>query len=173
MVAGSAVGQGSAVRAALVVAAATVLGAVLTPYLTFGWVSPKFTFIGVVFAAATLLELQGILLGFFGGVLLDALGGGLFGVGALSGLAAGLLAGRSEAVRPRTVNKLLLAQVVAVSVVIYDLVHLTARGLAGFDIPPPGIYALTGVLPDALVNAILAYLVGGWLIRIVGGGEEE
>ena len=83
-------------RAALVVAVAALLEAVLSPYLTFGGISPKFAVIGVVLAVSGLNDLQAVLLGFFGGVIFDALGGGLglFGVGALGGLLAGILAAR-------------------------------------------------------------------------------
>ena len=71
--------QTSVVRAALLVALAALAEAVLGPYLTFGWISPKLTLLGIVFAVAPLRDLQAVLLGFFGGILFDALGGGLFG----------------------------------------------------------------------------------------------
>ncbi|MDQ3238218.1 MAG: hypothetical protein M3Q54_11880, partial [Actinomycetota bacterium] len=61
-------------RAAVVVAVAALLEAVLSPYLTFGGISPKLAVIGVVFAVAGLQDLQAVLLGFFGGVVFDALG---------------------------------------------------------------------------------------------------
>lgn len=158
----------SIVRAALVVALAALLEAVVGPYLTFGFLSPKFVLIAVVFAVAPLRDLQAVLLGFFGGILLDALGSGLFGVGALGGLLAGMLAVRTAAVRRKGTERLLLAQVVAVSVVAYDLINLTARGLAGIGVPPLGEYVVAGILPDALLNGLLAYLVGGWLLRMTG-----
>ena len=44
--------QASVVRAAIIVAAAALLEAVLGPYLTFGYVSPKFALIGIVFAVS-------------------------------------------------------------------------------------------------------------------------
>src|ERR671915_63883 len=68
--------QSSIVRAALLVAFAALLEAVLGPYLTFAWVSPKLTLLGIVFAVAPLRDLQPVLLGFFGGILFDALSGG-------------------------------------------------------------------------------------------------
>ena len=79
--------QPSVVRASIIVAAAALLEAVLGPYLTLGYISPKFALIAIVFAVSPLRDLQAVLLGFFGGILLDALGSGLFGVGALAGLA--------------------------------------------------------------------------------------
>jgi rod shape-determining protein MreD len=158
--------QTSVVRAALFVALAALLDAVLGPYLTFGWISPKLTLLGVVFAVAPLRDLQAVLLGFFGGILFDALSGGLFGVGSLSGLLAGILSARAGAVRPRGAERLLLAQVVAVSVAAYDLAYLMALNLAGLEGPPFGEYAVAGLLPDALLNALLAYLVGGWLLKV-------
>ena len=158
--------QGSLVRAAVVVACAALLEAVLGPYLTLGWISPQLMVLGVVFAVAPLRDLQAVLLGFFGGVLFDALGGGLFGVGALSGLVAGILSARAGDVRPKGAERLLLAQVVAVSVAFFDLTYLTALNLAGLAAPPFGEYAVAGVIPDVALNALLAYFVGGWLLRI-------
>ena len=158
--------QASVVRASLIVAAAALLEAVLGPYLTFGWISPKLMVLGVVFAVAPLRDLQAVLLGFFGGILFDALGGGLFGVGSLSGLVAGILSARAGDVRPKGAERLLLAQVVAISVAAYDLTYLTALNFAGLAAPPLGEYAVAGVIPDALLNALLAYVVGGWWLRI-------
>ena len=157
--------QTSIVRAALLVALAAILEAVLGPYLTFGWVSPKLTLLGIVFAVAPLRDLQAVLLGFFGGILFDALSGGLFGVGTLSGLLAGILSARAGTVRPKGAERLLLAQVVAISVAAYDLAYLVAINFAGLEGPPLGDYAVVGLIPDVLSNAFLAYLLGGWLLE--------
>ena len=159
--------QASVVRASVVVAVAVLLEAVLGPYLTFGYISPKFALIGMVFAVSPLRDLQAVLLGFFGGILLDSLGSGLFGVGALSGLAAATLAFRVGVVQRRGTERVLLAQVAAVAVVIYDLLGWIARSLAGLGSPPFAEYAVAGILPDALLNAVLAYFVGGWLLKVV------
>lgn len=161
--------QASILRAAVTVAIAAFVGAVVGPYLDFEWFSPKFTIIAIVFAASGLRDLQGILLGFFGGILSDTLGGGvfLFGVGAVGGLVAAALAVRYGMAWSRGAERLLLTQLVAVAVVAYDLIQLVALGLAGFEQPPLLNYALSGILPDALLNALLAYLVGGWLLKTI------
>ena len=156
----------SVVRAALVVAVAALLDAVLVPYLTFGWISPKLTLIAIVFAASPLRDLQAVLLGFFGGILLDALGGGLFGAGALGGLVAGTLSMRLGTIRRKGTERFLLAQGGGASVAAYDLIYLAAVGLAGLTGPPVGEYLIAGVLPDAALNALLAYLIGGPLLRV-------
>jgi hypothetical protein len=91
----------------------------------------------------------------------------LFGVGALAGLAAGALSGRVSAVRRKGTERVLLSQVVAVCVAAFGLLAWTARHLAGYGGPPLAEYAVAGILPDALLNAVLAYLVGGWLLKIV------
>src|ERR687897_3112062 len=158
--------QASVVRASLIVALTALLEAVLGPYLTFGWISPKLMVLGVVFSVAPLRDLQAVLLGFFGGILFDALGGGLFGVGALSGLLAGILSSRAGDVRPKGAERLLLAQVVGISVAAYDLTYLTALNFAGLAAPAFGEYAVAGVIPDVLLNALLAYFVGGWLLHV-------
>ena len=159
--------QASVIRAAIVVALAALLDAVVVPYLTFGFFSPRLTLIAVVFAVAPLRDLQAVLLGFFGGILLDALGSDLFGVGALGGLIAAMLASRSSAVRRRGSERVLLAQVAGLAVACYDLLGYSARWLAGLSVPQLGEYAVIGVLPDALINALLAFLVGGWLLNLV------
>src|SRR5918995_1520334 len=51
--------QSSVVRATLVVALAALLEAILGPYLTFGWISPKLMVLGVVFAVAPRRALRG------------------------------------------------------------------------------------------------------------------
>lgn len=159
----------SIVRAVVAVAVAALVDAVIAPYLDFEWFSPKFTIIAIVFAASGLRDLQGILLGFFGGILIDTLGGGvfLFGVGAIGGLIAAMLAVRYGMAWSRRAERLLLTQLVAVSVATYDLIRLAALGLAGLDRPPILNYIFSGVLPDALLNAILAYLAGGWMLRMI------
>jgi rod shape-determining protein MreD len=159
--------QASVVRAAIVVAIAALLDAVVVPYLTFGFFSPRLTLIAIVFAASPLRDLQAVLLGFFGGILLDALGSDLFGVGALGGLLAAMLASRASAVRRRGTERVLLAQVAGLAVAGYDLLGYTARWLAGLAVPQLGEYAVAGVLPDALVNALIAFLLGGWLLNLV------
>jgi rod shape-determining protein MreD len=108
--------QASVIRAAIVVAIAALLDAVVVPYLTFGFFSPRLTLIAIVFAVAPLRDLQAVLLGFFGGILLDALGSDLFGVGALGGLLTATLASRASAVRRRGSEKVLLAQVAGLAV---------------------------------------------------------
>ena len=157
----------SVIRAAIVVALAALLDAVVVPYLTFGFFSPRLTLIAVVFAVAPLRDLQAVLLGFFGGILLDALGSGLFGVGALAGLLTAMLASRASAVRRSGSQKVLLAQVAGLAVAAYDLLGYSARWLAGLGVPQLGEYAVGGVLPDAVINALLAFLVGGWLLNVV------
>jgi rod shape-determining protein MreD len=159
--------QATVVRAALVVAVAALLDAVIVPFLTFGYFSPRLTLIAVVFAASPLRDLQAVLLGFFGGVLLDALGGELFGVGAIGGLLAAALSTRASAVRRKGTERLLLAQVAGLAVAAYDLLGYSARWLAGIAVPQLGEYAVWGILPDAAINALIAFLIGGWLLQIV------
>jgi rod shape-determining protein MreD len=159
--------QSSVIRAAIIVAVAALLDAVVVPYLTFGFFSPRLTLIAVVFAVAPLRDLQAVLLGFFGGVLLDALGGELFGVGALGGLLAAALSTRASAVRSKGTERVLRAQVAGLSVAGYDLLGYTARWLAGLRTSPLSEYAVWGILPDALINAFIAFLIGGWLLHLV------
>lgn len=152
-------------------ALAALLEATLSPFLTWGWVGPKFVVLGVVVAVTNLRELQALLLGFFGGVLVDALGGEHFGVGALGGILAAAISIRAGAARLKGLARLVLAQAVAVAA--YDLLSWLAPVLAGSEGPPLGRYLFGGVVPDVLLNAFLAYLVGGWLLRFVTTKEER
>lgn len=161
------------VRAALLVALAAVAEAVLSPLLAFGWVGPRFMVLGVIVAVTGLRELQALLLGFFGGVLTDALGAGLFGVGALGGIFAAAVSVRAGPMRRKSDARPFLARAVVVAVVVYDLLVLLTLSLAGGDGPPLLNYLLGGVVPDALLNALLAYLVGGWLLKLITTKEER
>lgn len=166
-------GQTYVVRAALLVAFAALLEVTLAPLLTFGWVAPRFLVLGVVVAVAGLRDLQALLLGFFGGVLTDALSGGLFGVGALGGVLVAAISLRMRVVIRKVGASPFLAQAVAVAVVVYDLLGLFAPILAGQEGPPVATYLAGGVVPDALLNALLAYLVGGRLLKLITTKEEK
>lgn len=161
------------VRAALLVALAALLEVALSPLLTFGWVAPRFLILGVVVAVTGLRDLQALLLGFFGGILTDALSGGLFGAGALGGVFAAAISIRVGAARRKGGSSPVLAQAVALAVVVYDLLGLFAPILAGLDGPPVATYLAGGVVPDALLNALLAYLVGGRLLKLTTTKEEK
>lgn len=158
----------SVVRAAVVVALASVLEVVVGPYLTFGWISPKFMIFGVVFAVLGMRQMQALLIGFFAGILFDAFGGGLFGIGSLAGLVAATLAIRADAARRSGTRRFVMAQVAVLSVVVYDLVNLFGTTFAGLEAPPFWEYLFLGVIPDALLNGIFAYLIGGLFLRIGG-----
>src|SRR5215210_2842016 len=125
--------QISVVRAALLVALAAFLESALSPLLTFGWVGPRFLILGVVVAVAGLRDLQALLLGFFGGVLTDALSSGLFGAGALGGVFAAAISVRAGAARRKGGSRPALAQAVVAAVVVYDLLGLFAPFLASRD----------------------------------------
>ena len=166
--------QPSVVRAALLVGAGALLEAALTPLLTFGWVGPKFVILAIVVAVTGQRDLQALLLGFFGGVLTDALGGGIFGLGALAGLAAATISMRASAARRKGSMRPVLTVASALAVAVYDVLGLVLPALAGDVVPPPGAYLVLGVVPDALLNAALAFLIGGWLLgTIAKEGEGE
>lgn len=169
------IGEPSVARAALLVAVAALLQASLSPLLTFGWVGPKFVVLGIVIAATGQRDLQALLLGFFGGVLTDALGGGLFGVGALGGVAAATISVRMGATRRKGEVRAMLTLASAFAVAVYDVLGALARSLAGSEGPPFGAYLVGGILPDALLAAVLAYCFGTWLLGIImrkEGGNE-
>lgn len=160
-------------RAALVVAVAALLGAVLTPRLQVGWVAPSFTILGVVIATFGLKDLQGMLVGFFGGVLMDTLGSGLFGAGALAGLLAGFVSARTGWLGRRESARVLIAQVTFISVLVADIINWGAIRLNGGSSPDFLLYFLSGVLPDAFANALLAFIIGRWLQNFTQKGKPR
>ena len=161
------VGGASIVRAAVFVGIAAVLEAALSPLFTFGWVGPKFAILGIVIATSVQRDLQALLLGFFGGILTDALaaGTGIFGVGAVGGLLAATVSMRASGRNGGARALLALSTVVAVAA--YDLVGIFALSLAGEGGPSIVAYFFGGILPDALLNGALAYLVGAWLVKLL------
>src|SRR5919107_5957271 len=113
--------QISVVRAALLVGLAAFLESALSPLLTFGWVGPRFLILGVVVAVAGLRDLQALLLGFFGGVLTDALSSGLFGTAPLGGVFAAAISVRAGDIRRKGGTGVFFSQMVAVGGGVYDL----------------------------------------------------
>ncbi len=171
--------QTSIVRAALLVALAALLEATFSPLLTLGWVAPRFLILGLIVAVMGLRDLQGLLLGFFGGVLTDALGSGIFGVGTLGGVLAAAVGVRIGTLRRKGNTALLMAQAVAVSVAAYDLLGLFAVSLAGRGGPSASGYVsgfadylIAGVIPEVLLNAAIAYFVGGRILRLIATKED-
>lgn len=143
---------------------------VISPYLDFGLLAPAFTLLCVVVATAGLKWSVALPVGFFGGTLLDALGSGLFGVGAFSGAIAAALSSGSRILedgRGGRAVRLRLAGVVAVAVAVHDLVSVAALGLSGESWPPMLGFVYLGVLPDAVLNGALAYLLGGALLKFL------
>jgi len=160
-------------RAALLVALAALLEVALSPLLTFGWVGPRFLIIGVVLAVTGLRDLQALLLGFFGGVLTDALSGGLFGVAAFGGVFAAAISLRIESARRKGETRLFVAQATAASVAVYDLIGLLAPLLAGQGGPSITAYLVGGMIPDVLLNTLLAYLASGFILKLITTKEER
>lgn len=162
-----AVRRASPARATALVAFGALLQAVVVPYLTFGLAAPALALMFVVVATAGLKGVVALPLGFFGGILVDALGSGLFGVGAISGVMAAALSHRVVIAAEGAAVKVRLAGVVAAVVVVHDLASVAAHGLSETSWPPILELVATGVLPDAALNAVLAYVLGGALLRLV------
>lgn len=159
--------RASTVRAVLLVALGALSQAVVVPYLAFGLVAPALALLCVVVATAGLNGSVALPVGFFGGMLVDALGSGLFGVGALSGVFAAALSSRAGIIDEGSATRLRLAGAVAAAVVVHDLASVAALGLSGDSWPPLIEFVSLAVLPDAVLNAVLAYVVGGALLGLV------
>lgn len=159
--------RASTVRAVALVSVGALSQAVIVPYLTFGLLAPALALLCVVAATAGLKWSVALPVGFFGGVLVDALGPGLFGVGALSGVIAAALASRAGIVGRSSVSRLRLSGAVAAAVAAHDLASVAAFGLSGESWPPMVEFLLFGLAPDALLNAGLAYVTGGLLVALV------
>lgn len=164
-------GYTSILRAALLVACAAILEVTLTPLLTFGWVGPRFLVLSVVVAVMGMRDLQALLLGFFGGILADALSGGIFGVGALGGVCTAVIATRMGDTHRKGEARLILA--LAAAVAVYDLLNFFAVILTAQNVPSFVRYIFGGVVPDVLLNCLLAYLVGAWLLKLITPKKER
>lgn len=157
----------SIIRAVALVALGAVLQAVISPYLTFGFLAPALALLCVVVATAGLKWSVALPVGFFGGTLLDALGAGLFGVGALSGVLAAAVSSRAGILGGNKFSRLRLAGVAAVAVAAHDLASVAALELSGESWPPMLRFLSLGVLPNAALNGVLAYAAGGLLLRFL------
>lgn len=164
--------RASTARAVVLTTAGALLQAVVVPYLAFGPFAPALAVLGVVVATAGLKGPVALPLGFFGGTLVDALGSGFFGVGALSGVIAAALSSRAGIMDEGSATRLRLAGVVAAAVAAHDLASVAALGLSGGSWPPVIEFVSLGVLPNAALNAALAYVAGGALLRLVLAKEK-
>lgn len=165
--------RASTSRAVVLVAVGALLQAVVVPYLTFGLLAPALAVLCVVVATAGLKGAVALPIGFFGGTLVDALGSGIFGVGALSGVLAAALSSRAGIVdEGSATRRLRLAGVVAVAVAAHDVASVAALGLSGASWPPVVGFVALGLVPNAALNATLAYVVGGMLLGLVLAREK-
>ena len=89
----------------------------------------------------------------------------------MGGIFAAAASVRVRTLRLKSEAYLILAQATAVAV--YDLLSLAAPVLTGRGSPSIVDYFVGGVIPDVLLNAFLAYLVGRWLLRLVMIREER
>lgn len=161
-------------RAVALVIAGAVLQTLFAPQLSLWWVAPNFLVLALVAAAPGLRELYGVVLGFFGGVLVDVFAGGLFGAGAFGGSVVGMISARGGggAVDGGKVSRLSLAGVAALAVLVYGLIRLSFLALWGGSLSPFGGLLALGLLPDALVNGGLAFLVCRPLMRFTRKREK-
>lgn len=165
--AGSAGRRVSTIRVVSLVVLGALLQVVVAPYLDLGFFAPALAILCVIVAAAGLKWSVALPVGFFGGTLVDALGAGLFGVGALSGVLAAALSSRAGVLDGGEADRMRLAGTVALAVAAHDLLSVAALGLSGDTWPPMLEFVALGVLPDSALNGVLAYLAGGVLLRLV------
>lgn len=74
---------------------------------------------------------------------------------------AAALSSRAGIVDEGSVTRLRLAGVVAVAVAAHDVASVAALGLSGASWPPVVGFVALGLVPNAALNATLAYVVGG------------
>ena len=163
-------------RAAILVAFGAFLQAVLAPQLSLWWVEPNFLVLALAAAVAGLRELYGVLLGFFGGILVDILASGLFGAGAFGGAIVGMIsarAGQRVAVSGGEVPRFSLAGGVALAVAVYGLIRFSFLALWGGSLSPFGGFQALGLLPDALVNGLIFFVICRPLIKLTRAGGKK
>lgn len=159
-------GYPSGPRVVVLVASGALLQAVFAPQLSFGWVAPNFLVLALVAAVPGLRELESVLLGFFGGILTDALGAGLFGAGAFGGAVVGMVLTRTGRRGPGVdVTRIYLAGVAALAVAVYGGIRLLFLAL-GEGMVPFGGFMVVGFLADVLANGVLSFLICRPLMRL-------
>ncbi len=162
-------GRPSVLRAAVLVAFGALLQAVLAPELSFWWVAPNFLVLALVAAVPGFGEIEGLLLGFFGGILVDILSAGLFGAGAFGGLVVGAVSarlGRGKLSSGREVTRFFVAWVSVLAVVAYTAVRLAFLALGGEGVVPLGGFLVLGLLTSALVNGLISFVLCRPLMRL-------
>lgn len=116
---------------------------------------------------------EGIWWGFIGGLALDLLSGGPWGVSTLALMLVGLLAGLAEVNLSRS-NVLFPTAMILGASLLYDLLCLILLSLAGWRMALLDTF-LVVILPTAILNVLLSFVVFPLVLglnRLVGGGRQ-
>lgn len=152
--------------------AALVQSTVIPPLGVLG-VRPSLVLLLVVSWSIVRGGVEGTWWGFIGGLALDVLSGGPWGVSTLALTVVGLLAGLAEVNLSRG-NILFPTAMILGASLLNDLICLTLLSLAGWQMALLDTF-LVAILPTALLNVLLSFailpLVWG-LNRLVGGGRQ-
>jgi len=150
----------------------TVLPAISTPVFSVD-VRPSLVLLLVVSWSIVRGGIEGALWGFIGGLALDLLSGGPWGVSTLALTIVGLLTGLAEVNLSRG-NLLFPTAMTFGASLLYDLIVLAMLSLAGWQMTL--LDTLLGtILPTAILNVLLSLVVFPLVVglnRLVGGGRQ-
>jgi rod shape-determining protein MreD len=150
-----------------------LLQSTVVPVLSIVGVKPSLVLLLVVAWSIVRGGADGAIWGFVGGLALDLLSGGPWGVSTLALTVVGLLAGLAEVNLSR--NNLLFPTALTFGAsLLYDLLCVAVLSLAGWRVPLLDTLLVT-ILPTAILNVLLSFAVLPLMIglnRLVGGGRQ-
>ncbi len=157
----------------LILGAAALLQSTVLPPLHISGVRPSLVLLLVVSWSIVRGGVEGTWWGFIGGLALDLLSGGPWGVSTLALTLVGLLAGLAEVNLSRG-NILFPTAMIGGASLLYDLLCLTLLSLAGWRMALLDTF-LVAILPTAILNVLLSFVVFPLVLglnRLVGGGRQ-
>ena len=150
-----------------------LLQSTVVPALSFLVWKPSLVLLLVVAWSIVRGGVDGTVWGFIGGLMLDLLSGGPWGISTLALTVVGVLAGLAEINLSRS-NLLFPTALTFGASLLYDLIWVIVLSLAGWRIPLLDILWVT-ILPTAILNVLLSFAVLPLMIglnRLVGGGRQ-
>lgn len=153
-------------KAGFLIFSAFLLQTTLVSHLTVGGARPDLVLITVIFFGFTQGPVAGSVAGFGGGLLLDFLSVGNFGVGVAAKTLVGYLSGLVEKAI-LTQSRVLLAGAVFLASLLQSTIWAGLLFLLGELVPLVNLL-LTEMLPAALYNALLGLILFNPMSRLIG-----
>lgn len=150
------------------IAVALLLQATVFNFISIGGIKPELAMVLIILNGFLRGSREGAFLGFAGGIIQDLLYGGYVGIGALSQMTAGYLAGLAEPHLYKD-KSVIVAGVTFLATVGGEICYWVLLLFAGVGVGF-GTALLEVILPLALYNALLALLIYGRYYRSFRSG---